>query len=67
MLKIFSIALSGILIVQHSLCQDYLEYAKYVVSLRKQREKSFGESHFCAGTIIKDDMVLTAGNCALQS
>uniref|UniRef100_A0A1A9V194 Peptidase S1 domain-containing protein n=1 Tax=Glossina austeni TaxID=7395 RepID=A0A1A9V194_GLOAU len=57
----------GILIVQHSLCQDYHEYAKYVVSLRKQREKSFGESHFCAATIIKDDMVLTAGNCALQS
>ncbi|KAI9585129.1 hypothetical protein GQX74_000976 [Glossina fuscipes] len=67
LLKIFSIVFSCILIVQHSLCQDYHEYAKYVVSLRKQREKNFGESHFCAATIIKDDMVLTAANCALQS
>uniref|UniRef100_A0A1A9WX92 Peptidase S1 domain-containing protein n=1 Tax=Glossina brevipalpis TaxID=37001 RepID=A0A1A9WX92_9MUSC len=53
--------------VHHSLSQENHEYAKYVVSLRKQKEKIFGESHFCAGTIIKDDMILTAANCAMQT
>lgn len=44
---------------------DKLLLAKYIVSLRQrsENEKQFGYTHFCAGSIIAANKILTAAHC----
>lgn len=40
---------------------------KYVVSIRTSRATAyFGDNHFCVGSIISDNLILTAAHCVVE-
>lgn len=49
-------------------CPDHHILAKYVVSVKLSREKphQFGYKHFCAGSIIAANKILTAAHCVFR-
>lgn len=47
--------------------KSVLQLSKYMVSIRSRNpQKYFGDNHFCAGTIIGKQTVLTSAHCVME-